>query len=524
MHHESSPLLRHESSEARKQVLDVLDETALSWYHLKAVLVSGIGFFTDAYDLFIVNLAVPMIGMSYYDRFEDGKVPSSVDALIKGTAAVGTLLGQLLFGVLADRLGRKKIYGVELMIMVVGAIGCALSFNAFPGLSMVSMLCFWRLVLGFGIGGDYPVSAVITSEFAHAKHRGKMVAAVFAMQGLGILSAALVSMFVLVLFKRSIEEDPYTVDYVWRLIVGFGAIPALFTVYYRMTIPETPRFTMDVEGDLGRAVADTSRFTGQAIQFPNSPASSNALARPSPTRRNMLLEFREYFGQWRNFKVLLGCSLAWFSLDVAFYGLGLNTSVVLTSIGYSDKTTPYAMLHSLALGNALISMVGTVPGYWITVILIDKVGRKPIQILGFSMLTIILLILGVEYEALMANSIGLFIGLYIVGQLFFNFGPNTTTFVIPSEVFPTRFRSTGHGISAACGKLGAILATTTFGPLQDLGGKGKFIPKLMLVFSFFMFLGLLATFLIPETKDRSLESIVEDESKEDHERSKHVAV
>ncbi|KAK9768226.1 hypothetical protein K7432_001303 [Basidiobolus ranarum] len=514
MARETSPLLKNESSEARQQVLDVLDETKLSWYHLKAVLVSGIGFFTDAYDLFIVNLAVPMIGMSYYDSFEDGRVPSSVDALIKGTAAVGTLVGQLLFGVLADRLGRKKIYGVELIIMVIGALGCALSFNAFPGLNMVSMLCFWRLILGFGIGGDYPVSAVITSEFAHAKHRGKMVAAVFAMQGLGILCAALVSLGVLVYFQKNIQEDPYTVDYVWRLIVGFGAIPALFTVYYRMTIPETPRFTMDVEGDVGRAVADTSKFTGQAIQYIDSSASSETLAHRAPTRRSMWIEFREYFGQWKNFKVLLGCSLAWFSLDVAFYGLGLNTSVVLTAIGYSDKSTPYNLLYSLAAGNALISLIGTVPGYWISVFFIDKIGRKPIQILGFFMLTIILLILGLWYETLIANSHRLFIGLYIVGQLFFNFGPNTTTFVIPSEVFPTRFRSTGHGISAACGKLGAILATTTFGPLQDIGGKGKFIPYLMLIFSMFMFIGLLATFLIPETKDKSLESIVEDELKE----------
>lgn len=95
-------------------------------------------------------------------------------------------------------------------------------------------------------------------------------------------------------------------------------------------------------------------------------------------------------------------------------------------------------------------------------------GRLPIQNMGFAVLTVVFVILASAYHLILEHSIELFIFLFTVAQFFFNFGPNVTTFVIPGEVFPTRFRSTGHGISAASGKLGAILAIYAFGPLKSM--------------------------------------------------------
>lgn len=124
---------------------------------------------------------------------------------------VGTLIGQLLFGYLADVLGRKKMYGTELIIIVFCTITSALAANtAAPnGMTVVGMLILWRFLLGIGIGGDYPLSAIITSEFANTKNRGAMIAAVFAMQGFGILTGSLVSLLVLFSFSNSINSsDP----------------------------------------------------------------------------------------------------------------------------------------------------------------------------------------------------------------------------------------------------------------------------------------------------------------------------
>jgi PHS family inorganic phosphate transporter-like MFS transporter len=137
-------------------------------------------------------------------------------------------------------------------------------------------------------------------------------------------------------------------------------------------------------------------------------------------------------------------------------------------------------------------------------------GRIRIQLIGFTVLTVIFVILATAYHSILNTSVVLFVVLYTVAQFFFNFGPNATTFVIPGEVFPTRYRSTGHGIAAASGKAGAILASYAFGPLANVGGTNKGIPLLLGLFSIFMFIGLLFTFLLPETQGRTLEDICDE--------------
>lgn len=159
------------------------------------------------------------------------------------------------------------------------------------------------------------------------------------------------------------------------------------------------------------------------------------------------------------------------------------------------------------VGNVIINLLGSVPGYWISVFTIDKMGRKPIQIMGFTMLTIMFVILGFGYDAIIARSIPLFIVLYTITQIFFNWGPNTTTFVVPGECYPTRYRSTAHGISAASGKIGAIVAQVGFGLLKDIGGPNKWINHLLQVFALFMLTGIFSSFLINETKGKSLEEL-----------------
>ena len=110
----------------------------------------------------------------------------------------------------------------------------------------------------------------------------------------------------------------------------------------------------------------------------------------------------------------------------------------------------------------IISALGSVPGYWFTVFLVDRLGRKFIQIMGFSILTVLFLILGIWFTSIRDTSTILFFIIYSLIQFFCNFGPNATTFIVPGEVFPTRYRSTSHGISAASGKLGAIIALVGF--------------------------------------------------------------
>jgi len=427
---------------------------------------------------------VAILGFVYFSD-HGNTVPPSIDLGIKVSAAVGTFVGQILFGFLGDMFGRKRMYGMSLAIIIFSTIASTFSASAVRGIQVWGILIFWRLLLGFGIGGDYPLSATITSEHSSTKTRGAMLAAVFASQGFGILGASLVSAGILAMFKGAIRQDVFMLDHVWRLCIGAGVIPAVISIYFRVTLPETPRYKMEQE----------------------EKAAKLARGEDSDDDKASWSDFFRHFSQWRNLKIILGTSISWFALDVAFYGINLNNAIILKAIGFAVSGDPYEELFKNSIGNIIIALLGTVPGYWFTVFLVDRMGRKKIQIMGFTILTILFLILGIWYHQILNTSIELFIAIFTLTQFFTNFGPNATTFIIPGEVFPTRYRSTAHGISAASGKLGAIVAQVGFSQMKDIGGKNAFVDKLILIFAVFMFIGLVFTFPIPETAGRSLEDI-----------------
>jgi len=192
--------------------------------------------------------------------------------------------------------------------------------------------------------------------------------------------------------------------------------------------------------------------------------------------------------------------------------LALNNTAVLEAIGYSSGRTLYHMLYNNAVGMIILACAGSLPGYWTAVFTIDTLGRKPLQVLGFAVLTMIFCVLGFGFHHLNEPAM---LALYIVAQFFFNWGPNTTTFIVPGECFPTRYRSTGHGLSAAMGKMGAILAQVISIPIltkdapAGCSGSGcsPWLNRLMQIFALFMLCGTAVSFLIPETKGVTLEEL-----------------
>ncbi|KAJ7182202.1 phosphate transporter [Mycena crocata] len=497
--------------ERRRAALAEVDNAKFSLFHAKVCLVAGVGFFTDAYDIFAINIASTMLGYVYG---KNQKLNSQQDLGVKVATPVGTLCGQLLLGWLADLVGRKKMYGIELMIIIIATFAQALSGGA-HAVSIIGILCVWRFIMGVGIGGDYPLSATISSEFAATRIRGRMMTAVFASQGWGNFAAVLVAFIITAAYKNAILNDPGVtqlnhVDYMWRLLIGLGCVPGVIALYFRLTIPETPRFTMDIERNVQQAADDIQNVltTGRFNEDPD------AVVQRADAPRASWADFGRHFGKWENMKVLIGTSYSWFALDIAFYGLGLNTSIILTAIGFGTPPTKgtrgvYDNLHNICVGNLIISVAGLIPGYWVSFLFIDSWGRKPIQLMGFIILTILFITMGFAYDKMLETTSGknAFVFLYCLTNFFQNFGPNTTTFVIPGEVFPTRYRSTAHGISAASGKLGAIVAQVGFSQLVNIGGTNKFVKHILEILAFFMLTGVLSTLLLPETKRQTLEEL-----------------
>lgn len=506
------------------QVLSALDAAKTQWYHFTAIIVAGMGFFTDAYDLFCISLVTKLLGRIYYtDTSKDspGSLPPNVAAAVNGVAFCGTLAGQLFFGWLGDKLGRKSVYGMTLMVMVICSVASGLSFGHTPT-GVMATLCFFRFWLGFGIGGDYPLSATIMSEYANKRTRGAFIAAVFAMQGFGILAGGIVTLVISAAFRAAYpspayRDDHFTstvpqADFVWRVILMLGAAPALLTYYWRMKMPETARYTALVAKNAKQAAADMSKVLHTEILDEQEKLDAAEGA-------NSFGLFSREFAR-RHGLHLVGTATTWFLLDIAFYSQNLFQKDIFTSINWIPKANTMSALeevYRISRAQTLIALCGTVPGYWFTVALIDVVGRFAIQLLGFFMMTVFMLGLAIPYHhwTTPGNHIG-FVVMYAFTFFFANFGPNSTTFIVPAEIFPARLRSTCHGISAASGKAGAIIGAFGFlyaAQNQDRSKTDAGYPagigvrNSLFVLAASNMLGFVLTFLVPESKGKSLEEM-----------------
>ncbi|KAK7278477.1 hypothetical protein RJT34_23507 [Clitoria ternatea] len=507
-------------------VLNALDVAKTQWYHFTAIVIAGMGFFTDAYDLFCISLVTKLLGRIYYtdlSKDKPGVLPPNVQAAVTGVALCGTLAGQLFFGWLGDKMGRKKVYGLTLMLMVVCSVASGLSFGDNPK-SVMATLCFFRFWLGFGIGGDYPLSATIMSEYANKKTRGAFIAAVFAMQGFGILAGGIVALIVSSAFDHkyklpSYEDDHagsmvHAFDYVWRIILMFGAVPAALTYYWRMKMPETARYTALVARNAKQAASDMSKVLQVELE-----AEEDKLQHIVENQNQKYGLFSKEFAK-RHGLHLVGTTVTWFLLDIAFYSQNLFQKDIFSAIGWLPPAKEMNAIHEvyrIARAQTLIALCSTVPGYWVTVATIDYLGRFFIQLVGFFFMTVFMFALAIPYDhwTKKENRIG-FVVMYSLTFFFSNFGPNATTFVVPAEIFPARLRSTCHGISAASGKAGAIVGA--FGFLYAAQNKdpsktdqgyppGIGIKNSLIMLGVINFFGMVFTLLVPESKGKSLEEL-----------------
>ncbi|XP_008224362.1 PREDICTED: probable inorganic phosphate transporter 1-3 [Prunus mume] len=515
-------------------VLNALDVAKTQLYHFTAIVIAGMGFFTDAYDLFCISLVTKLLGRIYYtdlNQPKPGTLPPNVAAAVNAVALCGTLAGQLFFGWLGDKLGRKKVYGITLVLMVLCSIASGLSFSDHPK-GVITTLCFFRFWLGFGIGGDYPLSATIMSEYANKKTRGAFIAAVFAMQGFGILGGGIVALIVSTAFDHSFKAPAYSVDraaslapqadYVWRIILMVGALPAALTYYWRMKMPETARYTALVAKNAKQAAQDMSKVLQVDLE-----AEEEKLEKITQEKSNTFGLFTKQFAR-RHGLHLLGTTSTWFLLDIAFYSQNLFQKDIFSAIGWIPKAESMNAINEvyrIARAQTLIAMCSTVPGYWFTVFFIDYLGRFAIQLMGFFFMTVFMFALAIPYHhwTLKPNRIA-FVVMYSFTFFFANFGPNATTFVVPAEIFPARLRSTCHGISAAAGKAGAIIGALGFlyaaqskDPTKTDAGypTGIGVKNSLIMLGVINFFGMLFTLLVPESKGKSLEELTGENEEEE---------
>jgi MFS transporter, PHS family, inorganic phosphate transporter len=447
---------------------DALDDAGVSRFQWKIMFVSGMGFFTDAYDLFVIGIVVYLLKTQW--ALTTGEV-----SWLNSATLLASAVGAIIFGRIADMLGRKRIYGYEVLILAIGAIASAFAPN-------YVFLIVCRVILGIGIGGDYPVSATIMSEYSGKQSRGRMVGLVFAMQGAGLIVGPLIASILL--------ASGMSGNVTWRILLGLGAIPGLAVFYLRRQIHETPRFAA-AGGATDEAQAAIAAATG------TGPAPVSAGESTARHPQSALEGFAILFRNQRMLLWLIGTAGAWALLDFCYYGNTISSPEILALINS----------HASELHNVLIQLaifaVFAVPGYFVAILLLDRTGRRNIQVLGFAVMALMFLLIGLIPSVTVTAAP--FILLYGVSYFFTEFGPNTTTFVYPAEIFPVEVRTTGHGISAAAGKLGAFLGAFLF---PDFLAASMGIRGAEIISGVVAAVGVLLTVaLLPEPKGKSLEEL-----------------
>jgi MFS family permease len=448
-------------------VSQILDEAPVSRFHRRAVLISGMGFFTDAYDLFVIGTVAALVTTQWH-------LTTTQTSWVTGSAILGAFVGAFVFGRIADVLGRKTVYTLVAVIMIVGALTSAFATG-------FVFLVIARFVLGLGIGGDYPVSAVLMSEYSNRQDRGRLVGLVFSMQALGLIVGPLVA---LTLLASGVNHE-----LTWRLLLGLGAMPAAAVVYLRAKMPESPRFQARVQGKADQAARQLHLFAEGAVDA--------SAATDGGTRH---LGLGQFLTNRRTLMLILGTAGTWFLFDYAYYGNTLSLPTILKEVA------PQASLETKLAWTLGMFVLFALPGYILAVAKMDRIGHRRLQFIGFAVMAMAFLVLGAV--PVLTTVVVPFLAIFGLSYFFIEFGPNTTTFVLPSEVFPVSMRTTGHGIAAGIGKLGAFAGVFLVPQLEKHVG----LRGMLVVAGVAAVLGYLLTTVLPEPAGRTLEEVSGEDS------------
>jgi MFS family permease len=249
-------------------------------------------------------------------------------------------------------------------------------------------------------------------------------------------------------------------------------------------MPESPRFQARVNGDGERAAREAVAFSGGILDGTNMSVEG--------TRR---MSLRDFLTNPRMLLLILGTAGSWFLFDYAYYGNTLSLPAILKGVDAN------ASLESKLAWTLAIFVVFAVPGYALAVMRMDRIGHRRLQLIGFSVMAVAFLVLGAVRE--LTVTVVPFLLVFGLSYFFVEFGPNTTTFVLPSEVFPVNMRTTGHGIAAGVGKLGAFVGVFLVPQLQGhIGLRG-----MLMVAGGASIAGLLLSLVLPEPARRTLEDV-----------------
>jgi MFS transporter, putative metabolite transport protein len=429
------------------------------------VLSTG-GTLLDGFVIFVLGVTMPLIIAEF-------RLTPDVVGLIGASLVFGAVFGAGLGGPMADRLGRKKLMLADMIIIGTGAVTSALA-NGFP------LLFIGQLLVGVGVGIDFPASSSYVSEVLPKRSRARMMVATIACQSVGMLLAAVVALLLL----KNVHSAQ-----IWRFFLATEGVIALLFFLLRLSEPDSPHWLMtrgrfaEAAQAFIRIMPEQREIVLQIASDAGNERAANSIG--SATSPGIAILFSR---PYRARTVLV--AVPWFLMDIATYGVGLFTPIILGAIDTSAKGVGL-IAHDFrdARGSAAIDLFllfGFLVGIWA----VPRFGRIRMQVIGFAGMAFGMLLLSAAVQ--LSNS-GFHIPLVFAGFISFNLlmnaGPNSTTFTLAPVLFPTQLRATASGFAAGVAKIGATLGVFILPIL-----KGKFgVPAVLGMMAVVSVLGLIVT-------------------------------
>ncbi|GAA4089170.1 MULTISPECIES: MFS transporter [Actinomadura] len=438
-----------------------IERLPTSRWHLKVRTLIGVVTFFEAFDQLLIASALPVISREWH-------LSGLQQTLTVTGGSVGMLVGALVAGRLADRIGRVRMVVLCVALTALSSLGIVFA----PGFAVFLLL---RFVQGLGIGGEVPVAATYINEIARAGHRGRFVLLYELVFPAGLMAASVLATWVVP-------------NMGWRAMFAIGALPALLVVLLQRRVPESPRWLAargrdaDAERTMRRIEDEVERATGRPLPAPADPAAFTAAA-PRGSLRDL------FTGIYLRRTTVI--SVLWFC------GYFVNYSIS------SWLPTIYTKVYEVPLGTALkYNQLSTVAGFLgclCAALLVDRLGRRAVIGGGLAGSAVVLAVL-----ALLGATSGAQVALFASIASAFNFAANISLYLYTPELYPTRNRALGVAFGGSWNRIGVILGPTITGALI---GAGAGIAGVFLILAVVALVGMAATYFAVETRGKTLEEL-----------------
>lgn len=440
-------------------ILDRLERMPVGSFHYKLLLVTGLGWLFDSMDTGLIAFVLPVLAKEW------GLSPEQM-GWIGSIGLIGMALGAVISGTLADRIGRKKVFTITVLMYALATGMCALAWS-------YESLLFFRFLVGFGLGGELPVAATLMSEYAPTKLRGRFIVLLESFWGIGWLVAACISYMIIPQFG-------------WKIAFVIGTLPALYVFLIRLHMPESVRYLIsknkieeakEIILDLEKKLHVISKPFEKSLTAAEMGSTNEKTPGPlslfnsSYMKRTIML--------W----------LAWFGIVYSYYGIFMWLPSIVFQQGFAVvKTFEYVLIMTIA----------QLPGYYCAAWLVDVIGRK-------YTLSIFLLMSGVASYFFGNAASPETLLLWGATMSFFNLGAWGVIYTYTPELYPTSIRALGSGWAAGFGRIGGMIAPALVGIMlaNQLG-----IGNVFLMFAgVLIVVSLVVLTMGVETRQRQLEDI-----------------